>query len=147
MAFNLDDSPLGDGILIAAEQTANSAPATGQFRLQGVALALAPGTNRLRHFDNALLTIDSSSAATLSPVELTSTHSVDNETVTKPALENTPDIALTYSQSGDGRVQFSAGNLALEGFHTASQDQFYLRLQTTEGNEEQIGLVMATRLP
>lgn len=147
MAFNLDDSPLGDGILIAAEQTANSAPATGQFRLQGVALGLAPGTNRLRHFDNALLTIDSSSAATLSPIALTSTHSVDNETVTKPALENLPDIDLTYSQSGDGRVQFSAGNLVLEGFHTASQDQFYLRLRTSEGNEEQIGLVMATRLP
>lgn len=148
MAFNLDDSPLGDGILIAAEQTANSAPATGQFRLQGVALALAPDTNRLRHFDNALLTIDSSSAATLSPVALTSTHMVDNETVTKPALENLPDIALTYnSQAGDGQVQFSAGNLVLEGFHTASQDQFYLRLRTTEGNEDQIGLVIATRLP
>jgi len=148
MAFNLDDSPLGDGILIAAEQTTNNAPATGQFRLQGVALGLAPGTNRLRHFDNALLTIDSSSAATLSPVALTSTHTVDNETVTKPALENLPDIALTYnSLAGDGQVQFSAGNLVLEGFHTASQDQFYLRLRTTEGNEEQTGLVIATRLP
>ena len=134
-------------MLTSNKTAANSAPATGQFRLQGVALTLAPGTNRLRHFDNALLTIDSSIAATLSPVALTSTHSVDNETVTKPALENTPDIALTYSQSGGGRVQFSAGNLVLEGFHTASQDQFYLRLRTTEGNEEQIGLVMATRLP
>lgn len=147
MAFNLDDSPLGDGLMIAAEQTGNSAPATGQFRLQGAAFALAPDTNRLRHFDNALLTIDSSSTATLSPIALTSTHSVDDETVTKPALENLPDIALTYSQPGDGRVQFTAGNLVLEGFHTASQDQFYLRLRTTEGNEEQVGLVIATRLP
>ncbi|OAN90155.1 hypothetical protein A8B84_01640 [Marinobacter sp. EhC06] len=147
MAFNLDDSPLGDGLLIAAEQTGNSAPATGQFRLQGIAFALSPDTNRIRHFDNALLTIDSSSAATLSPVALTSTHSVANETVTKPALENLPDIALTYSQSGDGQVQFTAGNLVLEGFHTDSQDQFYLRFRTTEGNEEQIGLVIATRLP
>ncbi|SNC66873.1 hypothetical protein SAMN04487881_1753 [Marinobacter sp. es.048] len=147
MAFNLDDSPLGDGILIAAEQTANGAPAMGQFRLQGVALALTTDTNRLRHFDNALLTIDSTSAATLSPVSLTSTHSVDNESVTKPALDSLPDIALTYSQSGDGQVQFTAGNLVLEGFHTASQDQFYLRFRTSEGNEEQIGLVIATRLP
>lgn len=104
MAFNLDDSPLGDGLLVAGEQTANSAPATGQFRLQGVALALTPDTNRLRHFDNTLLTIDSSSAATLSPVAITSTHSVDNETVTKPALESLPDVALTYTQSGGGQV-------------------------------------------
>ncbi|TYC58009.1 hypothetical protein FMN52_15835 [Marinobacter sp. BW6] len=147
MAFNLDDSPLGDGILIANEQTANSAPATGQFRLQGVALALTADTNRLRHFDNALLTIDSSSAATLSPVLLTSTHSVNDQTVTKPVLERLPDVTLTYSQSGDGQVQFTAGNLVLEGFHTASQDQFYLRFRTTEGNGEQIGLVIATRLP
>ena len=132
---------------MAGEQTAKSAPATGQFRLQGVALALTPDTNRLRHFDNALLTIDSSSAATLSPVAITSTHSVDNETVTKPALESLPDIALTYTQSGGGQVQFTSGSLVLDGFHTASQDQFYLRFRTTEASEEQIGLLIATRLP
>ncbi len=147
MAFNLDDGPLGDGILIAAEQTANTAPASGQFRLQGVALALTSQTNRLRHFDNALLTIESSSSATLSPTSLTSTHSVDDETVTKPALESLADIDLALSQLGDGRVEFTAGNLVLEGFHTASQDQFYLRFRTTGGGEEQIGLLVATRLP
>jgi len=147
MAFNLDDSPLGDGILIAAEQTANSVPASGQFRLQGVALALTSQTNRLRHFDNALLTIESSSSATLSPTSLTSTHSIDDETVTKPALESLADIDLALSQLGDGRVEFTAGNLVLEGFHTASQDQFYLRFRTTGGGEEQIGLLVATRLP
>ncbi|HBX40853.1 MAG TPA: hypothetical protein DEG64_10900, partial [Marinobacter adhaerens] len=147
MAFNLDDSPLGDGILIAAEQTANTAPAAGQFRLQGLALALTSQTNRLRHFDNALLTIESSSSATLSPTSLTSTHSVDDETVTKPALESLADIDLALSQLGDGRVEFTSGNLVLEGFHTASQDQFYLRFRTTGGGEEQIGLLVATRLP
>ncbi|MEQ5814522.1 hypothetical protein J3362_03295 [Marinobacter sp. NFXS11] len=147
MAFNLDDSPLGDGILIAAEQTANTVPASGQFRLQGVALALTSQTNRLRHFDNALLTIESSSSATLSPISLTSTHSVDDETVTKPALESLADIDLALNQLGAGRVEFTAGNLVLEGFHTASQDQFYLRFRTTEGDEEQIGLLVATRLP
>ncbi|WP_430415006.1 hypothetical protein [Marinobacter adhaerens] len=147
MAFNLDDGPLGDGILIAAEQTANTVPASGQFRLQGVALALTSQTNRLRHFDNALLTIESSSSATLSPTSLTSTHSVDDETVTKPALESLADIDLALSQLGDGRVEFTSGNLVLEGFHTASQDQFYLRFRTTGGGEEQIGLLVATRLP
>ncbi|EHJ06093.1 hypothetical protein [Marinobacter manganoxydans] len=147
MAFNLDDGPLGDGILIAAEQTANTAPAAGQFRLQGVALALTSQTNRLRHFDNALLTIESSSSATLSPTSLTSTHSVDDETVTKPALESLADIDLALSQLGDGRVEFTSGNLVLEGFHTASQDQFYLRFRSTGGGEEQIGLLVATRLP
>ncbi|SFE24196.1 hypothetical protein SAMN04487869_105125 [Marinobacter sp. DSM 26671] len=147
MAFNLDDGPLGDGILIAAEQTANTVPASGQFRLQGVALALTSQTNRLRHFDNALLTIESSSSATLSPISLTSTHSVDDETVTKPALESQADIDLALSQLGEGRVEFTSGNLVLEGFHTASQDQFYLRFRTTGGGEEQIGLLVATRRP
>ncbi|KMQ75639.1 hypothetical protein [Marinobacter subterrani] len=147
LAFNLDDSPMGDGLLIAAEQTSLSAPASGRFRFQGMALGLAPGSNRLRHFDNALLTIDSASTATLSPVTLTSKHSVDNETVTPPRLEQNPSIALTYTQTGDGRVQFSAGNLVLEGFYTASQDQFYLRLLAADASEEQAGLVIATRAP
>lgn len=147
MAFNLDDSPLGDGILVAAEQTTNNAPSAGQFRLQGVALGLAPDTSRLRHFDNALLTINSSTTATFSPVALTSSHSVSNETVTAPELQEDPDFVLSYTRTGDGRVRFSAGNLVLEGFHTGSQDQFYLRFRATEGNEEQAGLVIATRLP
>ena len=72
---------------------------------------------------------------------------MNDETVTKPALESLSDIALTYSQPGDGEVQFTAGNLVMDGFHTASQNQLYLRFRTTEGNEEQIGLVIATRLP
>ena len=147
LAFNLDDSPLGEGLLIAGEQTTNSAPTTGRFRLQGVALALAPGSNRLRHFDNAVLTINSATAATLSPVTLTSTHSVNDETVTAPELQTGPDIALTYSQAGDGSVQFSGGNLTLEGFHIASRDQFYLTFRATNGTEEQAGLVIATRVP
>ena len=67
--------------------------------------------------------------------------------MTKPALESLADIDLALSQLGDGRVEFTAGNLVLEGFHTASQDQFYLRFRTTGGGEEQIGLLVATRLP
>ncbi len=147
LAFNLDDSPLGDGILIAAEQANSTAPVTGQFRIQGPILALAPDQNRLRHFDNALLIINSPGTATLSPVSLVSTHSIDNQTLTVPAVQNTPDIALTYSQSGYGRVTFRAGDLVLDGFHTNSQDQFYLRFRTTEGDEEQAGLLVATRIP
>ncbi|MBC7183363.1 MAG: hypothetical protein H5U30_07305, partial [Marinobacter sp.] len=147
LAFNLDDSPLGEGLLIAGEQTANSAPTTGRFRLQGVTLALAPDSNRLRHFENAVLTIDSATTATLSPVTLSSTHSVNNETVTAPELQIGPDITLTYTQAGNGTVQFIGGNLTLEGFHTASQDQFYLTLRATNGTEEQAGLVIATRAP
>ena len=147
LAFNLDDSPLGEGLLIAGEQTTNSAPTTGRFRLQGVALALAPDSNRLRHFDNAVLTIDSATTATLSPITLTSTHSVNDETVTAPELQTGTDITLAYSQAGDGSVQLIGGNLTLEGFHTASQDQFYLTFRATNGTEEQAGLVIATRVP
>lgn len=148
LAFNLDDSGFGDGLLVAAEQTSNPAPTAGQFRLQGVALGLAPGSNRLRHFENALLTIQSGSSATLSPVSLTSTHSVDNASVSAPALQEPAAITLNYDHSaGNGQVTFSNGTLTLDGFHTASQDQFYLRFRDTDGNEEQIGLVLATLLP
>lgn len=148
LAFNLDDSGFGDGLLIAAEQTAEAAPSSGQYHLQGVALGLAPGANTLRHFDNALLTIDSASTATLSPVSLISTHSVNNRSVSAPSLQTSPDLPLAYDPSaGDGQVTFTAANLSLDGFYTASADQFYLRFRSTQGNEEQIGLVVATRIP
>ncbi len=40
-----------------------------------------------------------------------------------------------------------AGSLTLDGFFTRDQDQFFLQLRQTEGQEEVLGLLMATRLP
>lgn len=147
VAFNLDDSPLGDGFLIAAAQPNTTAPSAGAYRLQGFALGLAPDTNHLRHFDNSLLTITSGSSATLSLRTLDSQHDVTSETLSNATLNETAATSLSYATSGNGQVTFSAGNLTLEGFHTADGEQFYFRLRDTSGTEEQVGLVIATRIP
>ncbi|KAA1176381.1 hypothetical protein FWJ25_04425 [Marinobacter salinexigens] len=147
MAFNLDDSPFGDGLLIAAERTGVAAPSSGRYRLQGLTMGLGADTNHLRHFDNAELSITSAASAALTLSTLDITHKVSEESVSSPVLNNTPDMPLAYSASGNGRVELSNGDLTLDGFHTADGDQFYFRIRNTTGDEEQIGLVIATRLP
>ncbi|MGM0766998.1 MAG: hypothetical protein ACQEV6_03110 [Pseudomonadota bacterium] len=146
IAFNLDNDITGDGLLIAAEQ-AEVLPASGRYRLQGFAMGLEDGQNRLRHFDNAVLTIDDAATATLSPRALDVTHAVSDETVSAPFPVSAGDTDLTYSDGDEGRVTFTAGNLSLEGFVVADQDQLFLRLSDTLGSEQSLGLVMATRLP
>ncbi|WP_372982914.1 hypothetical protein, partial [Marinobacter sediminum] len=151
MAFNLNDSPGGDGLLIAAAQTGSPAPDSGHFRLQGVRLGLENDSNTLAHFDNSILTITSGSTATLTPRTLNVSHSVSSETVSAPEFRESADIAMTYSDLNDGRVLFTSSgtgaNLNLDGFFTDDQTQFYLRLRATQPGEEQIGLVLATRIP
>lgn len=146
LAFNLDNGITGDGMLVAAEQ-ADTAPASGRFRLQGFSMGLAFGENRLRHFDNALLTINSSSDATLAQRTLDIVHSVATESVSTPVLQDGNNVALAYTAGAGGQVTFTAGDLALEGFVTDDQDQFFLQLRDTAAGEQSLGLLMATRLP
>lgn len=147
LAFNLNGSPAGDGLLIAGIQTATPAPVDGSYRLQGVRLGLAPDSNTLSHYDNATLTINSSTTASLSPRTLDVVHSVSGESVSAPTTQASADIALSYADLTNGQVSFVAGNLRLEGFVTPDQEQLYLRLRNAQGGEEQIGLLVATRIP
>lgn len=147
LAFNLDDSGLGDGLLVAAGQATASLPTSGRFRLQGIQLGMASDINRLTHFENAVLTLQSATSATLEPRNLEVVHSVSGESVSTPASQQPDTIALVYTGLGSGQVSLSAANLLLEGFYTQDQNQFFLRLRDTVGGEEQIGLVLATRIP
>ncbi|MFL1455794.1 hypothetical protein ACJO5Y_15275 [Marinobacter sp. GN3S48] len=146
LAFNLDNADTGDGLLLAAEQT-TTFPQSGRYRLQGFAMGLAESENRLRHFDNAVLTLDSNTQATLDRRTLDVVHSVDAESVSGPAPLDGGELSLAYSQGANGEVAFVAGDLTLTGFVTAGQDQIFLQLQNTEGGEQHLGLLIATRLP
>ncbi|QSP94507.1 hypothetical protein LPB19_15210 [Marinobacter salinisoli] len=153
IAINLDNSASGKGILIAGKQHATQAPTGGRFRLQGMSLGMSESTNVLRHLDNATLTINSGSDATLDPRILAVTHTVSGETVSAPSLVDGPSdsIPLNVTSPGGGRISFAytdvSGDLTLEGFFTADQNQIYLRLRDTRNGEQNIGLVLATRLP
>ena len=54
---------------------------------------------------------------------------------------------LAYTASNTGTATFSAGSLTLDGFFTSGQDQIFLQLRQTDGQEEVLGLLLATRLP
>ncbi len=147
MGFNLDTNAIGDGLLVAAGQANASPPTGGRYRLQGASLGMSQSINRLAHFDNALLVIESSGSARLESRRLDVTHQVDAETVSVPRARVPDDVSLTYSANTDGTATFTGGTLTMEGFFTSDQDQFFLQLRDTEGDEEVLGLVMATRLP
>jgi len=146
LAFNLDNGTTGDGLLVAATQAA-TLPASGRYRLQGFAMGLTDGANRLRHFDNAVLTIDSNASATLAINALDVAHVVGDESVSAPVAVDEGTLNLTYSDEGNGQARFTSGDLELEGFVTGEQDQFFLRLSDAGGGEQSAGLVIATRLP
>ena len=137
----------GDGILVAAEQANASPPSQGRYRLQGVGVGMEQASNRLTHFDNALLVIESSGSARLEGRTLEVVHQVNAESVSTPQAQSPGTVSLAYTASNTGAATFSAGSLTLDGFFTSDQDQFFLQLRQTEGQEEVLGLLMATRLP
>ncbi len=152
MAFNIDTGDVGKGILIAAEKAGTSRPSTGRFRLQGVGMAMSTGANRLAHFNNAVLTLNSSTTADLDLSTLEIVHDVNAETVSKPkAVDPAGSVSLSYSGDSTGKTTFSSADLTLEGFFTADQNQFYLQVRQTTpdtpDDEFLLGLVLATRIP
>lgn len=145
LAFNLDDSPLGDGLLIAARTADTPAPTSGRFRLQGVTLGMADGVNRLRHFADLELVIDSGSRASITGEWLSVTHRVSDQTLEQP--DSQPfNLALSYTDNGNGRVSLSNGTLHLDGFFSTDRNQLFLR-QADSDDTESLGLLLATRQP
>lgn len=147
LGFNLDTNAIGEGLLIAAEQANVSPPTGGRYRLQGASLGMSQSSNRLAHLDNALLVIEASGSARLEGRRLDVTHQVSAETVTVPQATVPDEVSLTYNGNTDGTATFTGGTLTMDGFFTSDQDQYFLQLKDTDGQEEVLGLVMATRLP
>lgn len=149
LGFNLDTNAIGDGLMLAAVQADSSPPTSGRYRLQGAGLGMSQSSNRLAHFDNAILVIESSSSARLEGRRLDVVHQVDAETVSTPLTREPDDVSLAYISTNDGKATFTdtGGALTLDGFFTADQEQFFLQLRDTDGTEEVLGLVIATRLP
>ncbi|MDX1801701.1 MAG: hypothetical protein R3303_12275 [Marinobacter sp.] len=149
LAFNLNNPGSGDGLLIAAPQT-GSIPVSGtQYRVRGVLLGMESDSNTLSHFDNATLTIDNSTNATLEWSGVKVVHTVSSESVQAPTNLTEQSLTLSYSTTGDGRLVFNqtTGTLNLSGFMTDDRSQLFLRVSNPGDSSQPLGLVMATRLP
>ncbi len=151
LAFNLDRSVLGNGLLIAAERpgTTPAPPASGRYRIQGVIAGVSGTDDRLRQLNDAVLTLTSSTSAQITGESISIVHDVAADTVTPPAA-TTENHTLAYSSNvpAAGQVQFTDGTLTLDGFFSADQSQLFLRARETDTDgRESVGLVLATRLP
>lgn len=150
LAFNLNNPGSGDGLLVAAPQT-SSVPVSGErYRVQGVLLGMDADSNVLSHLDDAILTINNSTNATLDWRGLKVVHTVSTEAVQAPT--SLVEQAMTFSYStaaGNGRLVFNetTGTLAMSGFMTGDRTQLFLRVSDPGNSTRPLGLVLATRIP
>ncbi len=147
LAFNLDDSEIGDGLVVAGLQFAGAAPASGSYRVQGVTLGLTADGNLLSHYQDATLTLTSSTTATLASAGLTVEHAVATAEVGTPTAMASADVALSYADLGNGQISFTDGSRVLAGFVTADHQSLFLRLVDTSSSPQTLGVLLATRLP
>lgn len=150
MGVNLIDSPLGNGLMIAA-QPADSAPDTGTYRLQGFVAGLDQATNTLIHLDNATLDMGSGNAS-LSGFRVTHTIADGNVRAPRPAFLQ-PGDTFTRLAAPEGNGLFTVTtantNITMTGFASADKEQLFFSIRYTEtgsgGNDkEYIGLAIAT---
>lgn len=146
LAFNLDDSPQGDGLIIAGRQIDGPAPSSGRYRLQGFVLGLGADDNRLRHFQNSVLTIASPIQARLAMAGVDVSQRISSGTLNSPAAIDQPLQVFDYTDLGDGQVRLRNGDLVLEGFVTGDHDSLFLTVQDSRDGVD-LGLVIATRQP
>ncbi|WP_404363791.1 hypothetical protein [Marinobacter sp.] len=146
LAFNLDNTTNGDGLLVAARQTA-TLPTSGSYRVQGLTMGLSTDVNRLSHFAGASLTLTGAATARLETKGFEVVHTVSQESVSRPGAMAEQTIDMIYADLDEGRVSFKSGDLVLQGFVSADQEQMVLRVTDQRDGEQTLGLVLATLLP
>ncbi len=145
VAFNLDDSYLGDGLMIAGETHSSSLPENGQYRVQGVIIGMDSDSNELLQVNNGLLQLTGATAATLTAPTFQISHTVSDSRVSAP-VGATLSESFSYAATG-GAVTLTGSELVLKGFYTADADQLFLVLEDDSPTTPRTGLLMATLIP
>jgi hypothetical protein len=145
MAFNLDDSYLGDGLVIAGQAPTDSlVPA--RYRLQGVILSMTDHTSRMHQIQNGILELDNTSSATINATGFEIHHDIPSSIISEPRQASLAS-SLGVTASENGEITLSGGELTLAGFYTGVGDQIFLTLRDDTGPEFQTGLLIATMIP
>ena len=145
LAFNLDHTGLGDGLVIAGKTTSLAAPVTGDYRVQGTMIALDANQNQLYQVAGGTLTL-SETGADLTTTSYRVSHTITGNTVGTPEEEGF-NLGFTVTPGGNGTIQLAGGELVLNGFYTESGDQIFLVVQDNTGPELRTGLLIATLIP
>src|SRR5690554_4559047 len=109
LAFNLDDTGLGDGLVIAGKTTSLAAPVTGDYRVQGTMIAMDADQNRLYQVADGTLTLSETCAESETGADLTATsyrvsHTITGNTVSTPE-EEVFNLGFTVRHCGNGTIQ------------------------------------------
>ncbi|ERP89806.1 hypothetical protein Q666_14310 [Marinobacter sp. ES-1] len=145
LAFNLDDTGLGDGLVIAGKTTTLAAPIAGDYRVQGTIIAMDADQNRLYQVAEGTLTL-TDTGADLKATSYRVSHTITENTV-GTAEEDVFNLGFTVTPGGNGSIQLAGGELVLNGFYTESGDQIFLVVQDNTGPELRTGLLIATLIP
>ncbi|KPQ28070.1 MAG: hypothetical protein HLUCCX14_12150 [Marinobacter excellens HL-55] len=146
MAFNLANSYLGDGLVIAGKEPTSALATAGRYRVQGAIIAMTDSTNTLFQIDNGVLEYDGGTSARFTANSFRMHHDIAQNTVSAPQSAAW-DTTFNAVIDPDGPVTLSDSELTLNGFYTGAGDQMFLTLEDNTGPELQTGLLVATLIP
>lgn len=143
MAFNLNDSTLGSGLLVAGKRLTAGELTEGTYRVQGTIVGVTQDDNRLYHVNNAHLSLTSGSAS-FDGETLRVRHIIeDNEVVAPKGQPIQFDAAFTSTPEGHITIT-GAGEYDIHGFYTEAGDQIFLVINDGTGPEMRTGFLLAT---
>lgn len=145
IAFNLDNSTDGNGILIGLSGASSSPDANTSYRLQGTIAGLGSDTNYLRQIKGGQLSFINGTAAEISLAGLEVEQEISTRNLTRPQRLNAPSTELTYTTT-DSLSLTDGGNLSLDGFVSNDKEYLVLRVRNASGSgEEYLGLLLGIR--
>lgn len=147
IAFNLDDSYLGNGLVVAAKATTTPLTTNARYRVQGAIVAMTDNTNTLYQIHNGVLELEGGDDARFSADSFRIHHDVPQNDVSSPQSQEWSVVFSGVSVSQNGAITLSGGGITLQGFYTGAGDQLFLTLQDDTGPELQTGLLIATLIP
>ncbi|MEP3825993.1 MAG: hypothetical protein ABJM19_04720 [Marinobacter sp.] len=148
LAFNLDDSVWGDGLLVAGKAPSSGFQTNARYRLQGSLLSMTANTNELQHLNGGVLTFISSTEARLTATGFNMRHTISDAQFSGPAGSDIVET-FNYTAAPGGALNLisTTSGLELKGFYTGDADQIFLTVRDPSATKPRTGLLMATLIP
>ena len=142
IAYTYADASRGAGIKLAARDTSSNLAVGATYLLQGFTLGMTDEINRLEHFSESSLTIQSATEASLSLNPVRVTHTLQDRAVSEPRRPGARTLSGTITEQTGSRItmEFPSEALTLEGFLAQGGD--LLVLTARDSDDGSVGLVL-----
>ena len=153
LAFNVEGSYLGNGLMLAVKKDSAALPAEGRYRIQGVIAGLSEASNTLYHINNGTLELTGNEATLTADREQQDegevfrvVHDIVENTVSGPRSDKFNESFSFQAQEGLIEDTDNSG-AAINGVYTANGEQIILTVHREVNGEIQSGLLLASRIP